>query len=226
MMEHTAPVMPIEGSISYTGSPEPVCFRVLGDGEPVGIVWFAGSSQMPDNELLRRLVNSMHTVKLSAVIYAVKSNDITLGNQFLEEMDQKSQYRLLMVGGHSAGGAACLKVAKDCKVDIDAIFTVNSICTDTKLEIPRMYIIGENDNAKPKLKVPKVLEDEYTKLYTIEDSKESFLIASDGDHSLRNCSVPATNEEKDAASISEATLNMNIVVAKRIKKFVKHIDAS
>uniref|UniRef100_A0A0G4HTE8 1-alkyl-2-acetylglycerophosphocholine esterase n=1 Tax=Chromera velia CCMP2878 TaxID=1169474 RepID=A0A0G4HTE8_9ALVE len=98
----------MEGRDSYVGPElEAVVFQTSSSYPPTAtLLWFPGSGQRCDNELLRRLVNALHTAGASLRVIGVK------GQQALSSALRLCPEGLpLLVGGHSMGGGTAAVLA-------------------------------------------------------------------------------------------------------------------
>eukprot|EP00294_Goniomonas_avonlea_P009233 CAMPEP_0114557614 /NCGR_PEP_ID=MMETSP0114-20121206/9928_1 /TAXON_ID=31324 /ORGANISM="Goniomonas sp, Strain m" /LENGTH=224 /DNA_ID=CAMNT_0001742921 /DNA_START=8 /DNA_END=682 /DNA_ORIENTATION=+ len=216
-----APVPPLLGKDSYTG-PKTPCKFTTGSVRPhvVTLVWFAGSGQCPDNELLRRMVNAFHQAELSAEIHGFERSDN------VRSVVEASRVPVFLVG-HSAGGGVACRLAGSAELGsrVAGVVCINAAKEPLVSPVPTLSILGENDGGDRYL----VGRFERRSLGPLDlsfvvptkefDGKTTLVIARQGDHSVRY-NADNSNAGKERASTSPETFAMNLALAKEIKKFI------
>lgn len=170
-----APVAPMSGSDSYTGpDTASVHFQIGVDAPdqppPLTLVWLPGYGQKADNEILRRLVNSLHMAVLKSHgnvdrISALRVVGLSRIKHLPFFLSSLSSDNRVVLGGHSAGGAAvvtyCSKRNKTAHSAVIGLLTWNAAIPTFKTSltsraaattVPSMLVIGENDPTASSLK--------------------------------------------------------------------------
>jgi hypothetical protein len=221
-----APLQPLKGKDSYEGPLDPVTYLTfdrsasphLLDEEVTTLVWLAGTGQVPDNELIRRFTNALHSVGLQLVVHALNNK------ADVESAVQKSNGRVLL-GGHSAGGRDASKLVGELSKQykrIIGLITINPAGSSADITVPVLTVQGENDGGK-RLLPDRRWPDEKEMVYVERNGPNMLLIAREGDHSIRYNPGIA---DKDACSQTRETKAQNHVVAKVVKDFILSCSSS
>ena len=225
-MPQQAPVPPMAAAGSYTGPEVDRVEFFCGNAQStdsVVMVWLPGSGQRADNELLRRLVNALHSSGVH--LWVVGLSGIARLQPFL---DRQGKQRRVVLGGHSMGGAAATaycEQGKGGRAEVCALITANAATqhggSTKQLSVAALAIIGQNDPATSGLKhLPAFTEtDIMVQLIPPTGGTAHVLYARNGDHSLRYNSS-ASAEAKDKSCTSEETVRLNASVAEQIKVFL------
>jgi hypothetical protein len=188
-----------------------------GKGSPLRFFWFHGAGQGAENELVSRVANGLHAVgvdiELVSLPYEGKYGD--LAPKLLAESPGK-----VLVGGHSMGGVPSQWLTYNMSNKVAGIVTMNAVTHAMKKGVPALHFLGENDYGSGILEPGYKWGDRQVVLFTPRGtgSEHKAAILREADHSGRVRRLG--DHDKKGASTSEATKQMDLVVANTIKDFL------
>jgi pimeloyl-ACP methyl ester carboxylesterase len=233
---------PLTGRESYVGPQDIVvvdtCPCEGGDVVPATattLFWLAGSGQRPDNELLRRFVNSLHAVGLQLTVIGYHHRQRAEVAEACRRLAEGSTSGMIVVGGHSAGGGVAAdlsaRLLQRYPARVKGLITINGTAKPPPDSPPSLVVVGENDGGSALAtgaggfaRGQLVLSVQGT-VSPPRQGSSTVLLARHGDHSIRWCSADADAREKEAASLSDETLAMNRAVAAAVKQFLGWVGA-
>ena len=210
---------------SYEGAHLTTIFETGVPSQRTVLLWFHGAGQAPDNELIRRMTNSLQFVGASLEIHAVPYGYGAEGDfntDYPEAAAALVGKGKVFIGGHSAGGRKAYELADKYPEKFAGLITLNGagVGTTTAPAIPSLIAIGENDGGARFLtrRATRKLGSQKIVAVKTPHANLTHLVASQGDHSMRF--RVEGDGDKDAASRSPDTEAMNTALAKAIAGFM------